>query len=146
MKNIISKEQGFYSEQGDGTTDNLIIDAGPVIIFGTLNLNNISINEALDILFATQTEQNLSSYRECEYVPGKIWPQKMTWYENNTKIIKRVDKEFVYGDAFKPVPTQVIMRLYDGTVMNNVRKTIIDSINYSPSNKIFEISRNRIVI
>jgi hypothetical protein len=62
---------------------------------------------------------------------------------DGTKTIKLVEKQYTYGGAIAILPNIVTLRLFDGTISNNILRTVEDTILY---NKIFEVSRTRTVI
>lgn len=100
-----------------------------------------TIDHIVRLFLLTSTEHPSGFYAECEKVPGKVFPLRVTWYTNSGKTIKLVEKEFAYGVAVH-IPTTITMRLYNGTVANTVLRTITDTITYST---VFEVSRARVV-
>jgi hypothetical protein len=98
-----------------------------------------SIDYIVRLFLLVSTEHQSAGYREIEGFP---FPETVTWYTDNTKTIKLVEKEYVYSSS-TIVPEQVILRLFNGTVANTTLRTITDTIFYDG---VFEISRQRSVI
>jgi len=107
-----------------------------------LSTATTTIDYIARLFLLTNTEHPNGQYAECEMVPGKVFPLRVTWYTNSGKTIKLVEKEFTYGSSI-PVPTVITMRLYNGTVANTILRTITDTITY---NQVFEVSRTRVVV
>lgn len=84
------------------------------------------------------------SYRECTYV-NRIFPDTITWYENNTKAKKIYEKSFIYNS--NKTTHQIIRKVYatDGTT---VLATATDTITYGSGSvpKVTEVSRTRIIV
>ncbi|MFA6049902.1 MAG: hypothetical protein WC761_01775 [Candidatus Paceibacterota bacterium] len=110
-----------------------------------LGINLSSVATSLDyiakLVLLTQTEHPSGAYAEVTMVTSKVWPQTVIWYTDSGKTIKLIEKAFTYGLA-APIPTQIEMKLYDGTVANTVVRTITDVITYD---RVFEVSRARTV-
>lgn len=100
---------------------------------------NTSLDYIANLFLITATQNPKGNFAEKMSVSGSVLPQLITWYTDASKTIKLVDKQFTYGTP-KPVPTQIIMRLYDGTASNLIVRTITDTITYT---NIFETSRSR---
>lgn len=100
---------------------------------------NTSLDYIANLFLMTATQNPRGNFAEKTFVPGSVLPQLITWYTDATKTVKLVDKQFTYGTP-KPVPTTIVMRLYDGTVTNSVVRTVTDTITYT---NIFETSRSR---
>lgn len=98
-----------------------------------------TIDYIVRLFLLISTQHQTAGYREIEGFP---FPETVTWYTDNTKVIKLVEKEFVYSSS-SIVPDQIILRLYNGTGANTVLRTITDTISYDG---VFEISRERSVI
>ena len=69
---------------------------------------------------------------------GGIFPTSITWYEDNTKVKKIVEKLLTYTGAF---PTTIQWKIYD-TDGSTVLATVTDAIAYSGA---FETSRTRTI-
>lgn len=108
-----------------------------------VNLSNTqnSLDYIANLFIITQTQNPNGNFAERIFVSGTVLPQYITWYTDSSKTIKLVDKELIYATP-KPVPTTIIMRLYNGTGDNLVVRTIIDNITYT---NLFETSRARSV-
>ena len=106
-----------------------------------VNLSNVntSLDYIANLFLMTATQNPKGNFAEKISVPGSVLPQLITWYTDATKTVKLVDKQFTYGTP-KPVPTEIVMRLYDGTVSNVVVRTVTDTITYT---NLFETSRSR---
>lgn len=89
------------------------------------------------VLLITNQHQG-ATYREIDGFP---FPQSISWYQDNTKVVILTQKEFIYTTSV--VPAQVVFRLFDGTPLNNVVRTITDTISY---NGIFETHRTRTIL
>jgi hypothetical protein len=75
------------------------------------------------------------AYRE---LTGTVFPTAITWYDDNTKVKKLVEKLVTYAGAF---PTQIQWKIYD-TDGTTVLATVTDAISYSGP---FETSRTRTI-
>jgi len=102
-----------------------------------------SIDYITNLLLLTQTQHESGRYREISYHPTiSILPEFITWYTDNTRVIKLIEKRYIYGAPIAILPSVITLRLYDGSSFNNTLRLIQDSILY---NKVFEISRSRTV-
>ena len=68
-----------------------------------LGIDMSSVENSLDyitnLLLLTQTQHESGKYREILYHPTKpILPEYIVWYVDNTKTIKLIQKQYVYGD------------------------------------------------
>lgn len=106
-----------------------------------VNLSNTqnSLDYIANLFIITQTQNPNGNFAERIMVPGRVFPKFITWYTDASKTVKLVDKELVYATS-KPVPTTIIMRLYNGTAANLVVRTITDTITYT---NLIETSRSR---
>lgn len=103
-----------------------------------------SLDYICRLVLLTETQHPAGRYREITYSSTiTILPNKITWYADNTKTIKLIEKEYAYA-ATPPrvLPQTITLRIYDGTVSNVLKRTIQDTITY---NKVFETSRNRTI-
>jgi len=73
-------------------------------------------------------------------ITGGPFPTAITWFKDLSKTIKLVEKEYSYD--LRHNINQVTVRLYDGTVANTVKRTIVDTKTLSGP---FEIERVRTV-
>jgi hypothetical protein len=69
---------------------------------------------------------------------GGIFPTSITWYDDNTKVKKLVEKLLTYTGAF---PTTIQWKMYD-TDGSTVLATVTDAITYSGA---FETDRTRTI-
>lgn len=107
-----------------------------------------SVQNSLDyitkLFLLTQTQHQRGTYREITYsIACPVAPAVITWYTDPGKTIRLVDKVYTYGGSVKILPTVITLRLYNGTVANSIVRTVTDTITY---NKVFEVSRNRVVV
>jgi hypothetical protein len=102
--------------------------------------NTTSLDYITNLLLATCFQHPNGYYREIE---GTVFPQKITWFADNTKTIKLLEKQFSYDPIKKLCPTTIEVRLYSGTISNSLVRTFVDYITYD---RVFETSRERIVI
>lgn len=96
-----------------------------------------SLDYICRLVLMVSNQHQSGGYREIDGFP---FPQTVTWYTSIAKTVTLTEKTYVYSGTI--VPSQIILRLYDGTVGNNVLRTITDTISY---NGVFEISRTRSV-
>lgn len=103
---------------------------------------NTSLDYILRFLLVTQTQHPNGGYAETSYVNNQF-PiiSNVIWYTDATKTIKLVELALSYG-SIKILPTTETLKLFDGTSLNVVKRTITDTITY---NKVFEVSRTRII-
>lgn len=108
-----------------------------------INFSSVTstVDFALQILEMTWMNHPLGGYKETTYV-SNVFPDTIIWYTDSGKTIKLVEKDFTYGPGSKKFVTQVIWKLYDGTISNLLKRTITDNITLS-GNK--EISRIRTI-
>lgn len=104
-----------------------------------IDLSNVqnTLDYICRLVLMTTNQHQSGGYRE---IVGHPFPQTITWYFDSSKSITLAEKTFVYSGSV--VPSQVILRLYDGTLGNGVIRTITDTISY---NGVFEVSRLRSV-
>lgn len=113
-----------------------------------LGINFSSTQNTIDyicnLFLMTQGQHQAGTYREVEYaVSPPININSIKWYTDAGKTTLLVSKEYTYGGACPVIPTVVTLKLYDGTPLNLLERTITDNITYL---KVFEISRTRTVI
>jgi len=102
-----------------------------------------SIDYICNLFLMTQGQHYAGGYREVEYsISPPINISAIKWYTDAGKITLLVSKEFTYGGPVAVIPTVITLKLYDGTALNTLERTITDSITYL---KVFEISRTRTV-
>lgn len=83
--------------------------------------STISIDFIVNLLLMTTGEHNQGVVR---VITGGPFPTAITWFKDLSKTIKLVEKEYSY-DLRRNI-NQVTVRLYDGTVANTVKRTIVD--------------------
>jgi hypothetical protein len=69
---------------------------------------------------------------------GGVFPTSITWYDDNTKVKKIVEKTLAYTGAF---PTTIQWKMYD-TDGSTVLATVTDAITYSGA---YETDRTRTI-
>jgi len=99
--------------------------------------STISIDFIVNLLLMTTGEHNQGVVR---VITGGPFPTAITWFKDLSKTIKLVEKEYSYD--LRHNINQVTVRLYDGTVANTVKRTIVDTKTLSGP---FEIERVRTV-
>lgn len=108
---------------------------------GKLGINfsasTTSIDFIVNLLLMTTGEHNEGAVR---VITGGAFPTTITWFKDAGKTIKLVEKSYNY-DSNRNI-NQVTVRLYDGTVSNIVKRTIVDTKTLSGP---FEIERVRTV-
>lgn len=98
-----------------------------------------SIDFITNILLLSQGIHPTATYKE---VTGTILPTSIIWYTDVSKTIKVLEKNIVYSTSIRVLPETLTLKLYDGTLSNVVKRTIVDSITY---NRVFEASRTRTI-
>lgn len=73
-------------------------------------------------------------------ITGQPFPTSVIWYADSGATIKLVEKIYTYNGS--NLITQIVLKLYNGTIANTLKRTITDSITLSGP---FETSRSRIV-
>lgn len=108
-----------------------------------VGVNLSSITTSLDyittLFLMTQVEHPSGGYREVVYTTP-ILPLTVTWYTDNSKLVKLVEKSYTYGGQIRVLPTIVTLTLYNGSLANTPVRVIQDQITYD---KLREISRTR---
>ncbi len=112
-----------------------------------LGINFSSVETSIDyicnLLLLTQNQHPAARYREITYNSVvSVLPDSVIWYVDSGKTIKLVEKQYSYSPTIKILPVSVTLKLYDGTVLNTLQRTIQDTITY---NRVFETSRNRTI-
>ena len=80
-------------------------------------------------------------YSETTYVSG-VFPNQTVLYTNSSKNIKLIEKNTTYGPSNKKFVSTIEWKLYDGSVSNVLKKTILVSIT---RNGIKETSRTIVI-
>ena len=103
--------------------------------------NPNSIDFALQFLESMDVNHPLGGYKETVYI-SEVFPSVTTWYTDATKTIMLLQKQFSYGPANAKFITQIVRKLYDGTISNTIKRTITDTITRSGPK---EVSRTRVI-
>jgi hypothetical protein len=135
-------EPGFLHHEQHGNINDAVEQ-----IQQKIGINVSSIKTSLDfsryLYLLTETQHYNGTYKE---IVGNPFPTNIIWYVNSGKAIKLVEKQYTYGPETKKFITQIVYLLYDGTVGNNILRTITDSITLSNGgNGPFEESRSRVI-
>jgi len=102
-----------------------------------------SIDYICNLFLMTQGQHQAGGYREITYAASPVINiDSVKWYVDVSKAVLLVSKEYTYGGSIAVIPTVITLKLYDGTALNVLERTITDSITYL---KVFEISRTRVV-
>lgn len=131
-----------HSDQHSNANDS--IEALEIKLGVNFSNTQNTIDYICNLFLMTQGQHQAGTYREVEYsVSPPININAIKWYTDASKSTLLVSKEFTYGGACPVLPTVVTLKLYDGTPLNLLERTIMDSITYL---KVFEISRTRTVV
>lgn len=98
-----------------------------------------SIDYALQIIETSNMVHPKGGYKK---ITGRPFPTNIIWYVDSSQTIKLIEKQITYGPGTKKFVTQLVFKLYDGTISNVVKRTITDVINRSGP---FETDRTRSV-
>lgn len=139
--NRLSDIAVLHSSQHANTND--AIEALELKLGVNLSSSEFSIDYISKLFLLTENQHPSARYREISYHPTiRILPISIIWYVDNSKVIKLVEKSYVYGGSVAVLPSSVSLTLFDGSSGNNILRTIQDIITYE---KVFEVSRTRTV-
>ena len=102
-----------------------------------LSSTQTSIDYIVNLLLLTATEHPKGVKRRIINPP---FPTQIIWFQDAGETIKLVEKKRTY-DSNKNI-TKIELFLYDGTISNNILRTITDDIELSGP---FEVARTRTV-
>lgn len=98
-----------------------------------------SVRQLINFIDQGPVEGFLGGYKEVTGVP---WPTAVTWWTDNTKTKRIVDKTITRNGA--QAPTLIVWRLFEEDGVT-VQITATDTIVNTGSPAVFEVSRTRVV-